>query len=955
MGHLDGRRPADEVAIEGHEAMPAERPQDRVELRARDRLLQLGAAHPPAGVVVVVADADEPQEDLACGIRRRPVEGRVARLGAAVDRAGQAATVEVCREREHVGRPPGEQLAHRVLEQGERAGLPRRVGRDPLDQGGLDADAEGLGGPADGVGQLVRAHRPDDHGASRDGLTEAGVGQRPVEEVGAQRHHDAHRRGGRPGQPGQERHESFALVVIGRLGEQLLELVDDDEHLLTRPDHAAHDVVQRQTVGDQLVDDVGPVERGDTSQGRTELCERRRARRHLRDQPAIRACQRTGGEWREQTGLHRRGLAATRRTDHQQQALSLQGRQHLRHHRVTSEEVAGIGLLEGRQAAIRVARRDERSGRIAGDGQCGAHLGDELVDRRLPPRRIDLDRSGHHGVEPLGAEHERTVERRRRAPDHVVQQHPERVHVGRRRGQLAAEPLGRVVGVRGERDHPGADLVDAEIGDVGIAVVVEQDVLRPDPSVDDVVAVGRSDPGGDHLEQVDRCRRIEPAGRDALTEVAAAQQAADHHGSVRFPPCVHGRGDVRVLDPADALHRRLEATDEQRVADHARTEDPQRDLASDRRLVGDVHVPELASTDDRPQLVAGHRPLRAARHQGRQPIGPQRREPLRQPVADQLVDLEARVEPEDVEPSEGGCRPSRLARRRQCVVRRRRQQHLTGVGDGDQPGCPRQRRAGWFVAADLDVAVVHGHPRAFADHRPRGANGVARVVEEHVSGRAPRGQRPAVLARRGGGEVGITAGERELAIRRAGPPGVVEVDDEHRPTVDRRPHGQQQAPILLEDPPLEPLQLRRRLDPQAIDQRRPGLAVGAQRLRLPARAIQGEHVHRLEALPERVLDGQGVELVDDVAVTASPQIGVEARLDRREAELGQARGLGVEQAVRLDVGVRAAPPHRQGLAQPPRRLFRIGERQCAAERGPRRHRHRSTRPPGPGGSRPRCG
>ena len=58
-------------------------------------------------------------------------------------------------------------------------------------------------------------------------------------------------------------------------------------------------------------------------------------------------------------------------------------------------------------------------------------------------------------------------------------------------GEDTAEALRRVVGTGREGDNPGADLVDAEIGDVGVALVVEQHVLRPDSSVHHPVAVGR--------------------------------------------------------------------------------------------------------------------------------------------------------------------------------------------------------------------------------------------------------------------------------------------------------------------------------------------------------------------------------------------------------------------------------------------------------------------------------
>ena len=67
-----------------------------------------------------------------------------------------------------------------------------------------------------------------------------------------------------------------------------------------------------------------------------------------------------------------------------------------------------------------------------------------------------------------------------------------------------------------------------------------------------------------------------------------------------------------VLDPGDALQGGLEPAHELGMSDHPGPEDPQRDLASDRRLVGPMDLTELADADDRAQLVAGDRALHRA-------------------------------------------------------------------------------------------------------------------------------------------------------------------------------------------------------------------------------------------------------------------------------------------------------------------------------------------------------
>ncbi len=166
-----------------------------------------------------------------------------------------------------------------------------------------------------------------------------------------------------------------------------------------------------------------------------------------------------------------------------------------------------------------------------------------------------------------------------------MEQDAERVDVRRWRGDDAAEPFGSVVGGRREGDDTSADLVEAEVCDVAVAVVVEQHVLRAQAPVYQAVAVGGSHPGGDRLEDRQRVGRGEPAAWDARREVAPADQTADHHRPIRFAPVVEQRDQRRVLGPGDPLRGPLEAADEQRVDDDAGIEEAHRHLATDRRLV----------------------------------------------------------------------------------------------------------------------------------------------------------------------------------------------------------------------------------------------------------------------------------------------------------------------------------------------------------------------------------
>ena len=109
---------------------------------------------------------------------------------------------------------------------------------------------------------------------------------------------------------------------------------------------------------------------------------------------------------------------------------------------------------------------------------------------------------------------------------------------------------------------------------------------------------------------------------------------------------------MRMLDAGDPLRCGLEAAHELRMAHHLPAEDAQRDLAADRRLVRPMHLAELSGADQLTQLVARHRAFDAARDRWWQPVDAQRREVRAEPAADELVDVDGRVEPDDVEPPE---------------------------------------------------------------------------------------------------------------------------------------------------------------------------------------------------------------------------------------------------------------------------------------------------------------
>ena len=109
---------------------------------------------------------------------------------------------------------------------------------------------------SNGVGQLGGGHRSQGDRAAAQGVTETGVFERPVEVVGPQRGDDADGGGRSVGERDHHLEERPPIPFVDRLGEQLLELVDDEEHPGVSGDDLADHVVQCVRSGREPADDV---------------------------------------------------------------------------------------------------------------------------------------------------------------------------------------------------------------------------------------------------------------------------------------------------------------------------------------------------------------------------------------------------------------------------------------------------------------------------------------------------------------------------------------------------------------------------------------------------------------------------------------------------------------------------------------------------------------------------
>ena len=84
-----------------------------------------------------------------------------------------------------------------------------------------------------------------------------------------------------------------------------------------------------------------------------------------------------------------------------------------------------------------------------------------------------------------------------------------------------------------------------------------------------------------------------------------------------------------------------------------------------------------------------------------------------------------------------------------------------------------------------------------------------------------------------------------------------------------------QPGLVAEDLSLKLAQLWTRLDAEFVDETGAGSLIHVQSLRLPARTVQRHHELAQEALPQRVLGDEPLELADDVAVATELEIGVD--------------------------------------------------------------------------------
>ncbi len=119
---------------------------------------------------------------------------------------------------------------------------------------------------------------------------------------------------------------------------------------------------------------------------------------------------------------------------------------------------------------------------------------------------------------------------------------------------------------------------------------------------------------------------------------------------------------------------------------------------------------------------------------------------------------------------------------------------------------------------------------------------------------------------------------------------------------------------MLEDTALEGAELGRRLEPELV-QCRARVAVRGEGVGLAAGAIERHDALRLKVLPMRMTCDEGVELRDEARVASGGEIGIDSRLEGRQATLLEWCGAGPGEGLAREVGERRAAPERERVVQ----------------------------------------
>ena len=126
---------------------------------------------------------------------------------------------------------------------------------------------------------------------------------------------------------------------------------------------------------------------------------------------------------------------------------------------------------------------------------------------------------------------------------------------------------------------------------------------------------------------------------------------------------------------------------------------------------------------------------------------------------------------------------------------------------------------------------------------------------------------------------------------------------------------------LRDDRGFEPLQLRTGIEALLLGEELPHVLIDGQRVALAARSIEREHELAPEALSERVLLRELLDLTENLAMEACVEIGLDPILERIEAQALEPRRLRQRPPLAFEAEQRRSPPEGERVVQ---RRSRVG-------------------------------
>ena len=127
--------------------------------------------------------------------------------------------------------------------------------------------------------------------------------------------------------------------------------------------------------------------------------------------------------------------------------------------------------------------------------------------------------------------------------------------------------------------------------------------------------------------------------------------------------------------------------------------------------------------------------------------------------------------------------------------------------------------------------------------------------------------------------------------------------------------------LVGEDRLLELAQLRAGREAELLVQAGAQVAVGRERVRLAAEPVERAHLLTAQALAQRMLGDQRLQLGGEQRVLAALEVGLDALLERQHAQLFQPPHLRLREGLVAELAQRRAAPQRERLLE---RLGRLG-------------------------------